>query len=243
MTDATTIANDFASNINSTFSSNLASCLSANGFSSGDIASISSLYSDILGSPEISSITAICSDHLTGLGNDLDNLAKGLQGSISASHAKDNKPGGQDNYIAQDASYGKIFPEKVTVHSKVTNVPDFPAANSELTSEYPHTYGKIDTAHNWYKVNRTTGYVEFVHNSGSSIKITKTGDVSIRITGSLKFIVDSDYLLNILGNHDHVTKGHEYKASLSDFEHVIDSTARFKASDLFKILAGEVDIN
>jgi hypothetical protein len=103
----------------------------------------------------------------------------------------------------QDGSSSLKKPEMPVISKTFTNVQTAaPVASNALADDYPNTYGHTDDAQNWFKVNKTTGYTEFVHNSGCSLKIDRAGNVSVHIVGNLKWIIDNDMLLNILKNLD-----------------------------------------
>lgn len=93
--------------------------------------------------------------------------------------------------VTQDSDVSQTFPEP-TAETDVSSPTDLPDADNSLSSDYPATYGMTDEVGNFYKINRVTGDVQFVHQSGTCVKIDKQGNVTIHATGSAKLIAGKD---------------------------------------------------
>lgn len=93
--------------------------------------------------------------------------------------------------VTQDAEVSQTFPEP-TAETDVSSPTDLPDADNSLAEDYPNSSGLTDELGNFYKINRTTGMVQFVHHSGTCVKIDKQGNVTIHATGSAKLIAGKD---------------------------------------------------
>jgi len=99
------------------------------------------------------------------------------------------------------------IPEPVFAGAKVTPPVDLDPADYSSIEDYPDTYGFIDEAKNFIKINKKMGKAEFVHQSNVQIKMDKNGNVTLYVPGSLKHIVDGDYSLLVKGNMDLIVNG------------------------------------
>lgn len=95
----------------------------------------------------------------------------------------------------QDSAKSMSFSEPQPITKGVSSVVDNKPVDYSTNINYSESYGKVDKSNNWYRVNEQTGEVEFVHNSGSFLKLDKAGNATIHIAGSLKFIVDQDSII------------------------------------------------
>ena len=93
------------------------------------------------------------------------------------------------------------------VSGLVTNPVDLEDAHYTLKEDYPNSYGFIDKVKNWYRINMAKQKAEFVHSSGTQIKIDKNGNVTIWVTGNLKQVIEGDYTLKVKGNADFIING------------------------------------
>lgn len=93
--------------------------------------------------------------------------------------------------ITQDAEVSQTFPEP-TAETDVSSPTDLPDADNALSEDYPNSVGSTLENGDFYKINRTTGMVQFVHHSGTCVKIDNNGNVTIHATGSAKIIADKD---------------------------------------------------
>lgn len=239
MSTASDLANQIANKVNTDFSSGLTNCLTKNGISEDIVNQIKGLYENILDANDISSIENLIQENLDEYTEDLTKVVKATQSNI-ANSTKSTGP--NSDYQVQDAVYGKEIPTVSPPITKFASVPDFPPANSELSADYPNQYGHIDDAANWYKVNKKEKSVEFVHSSGTSLKVNKTGDVALYIAGSLQLVVNKDMVLNVLGNYDEGVGGNKSETITGDRE---SKSARHinKAGSLFKVTAASVELN
>lgn len=72
-------------------------------------------------------------------------------------------------------------------------------ATDSMAIDYPDSYGETDDAGNFYRVNKKNGDFQWVHSSGTSIKLNKKGDVSVNIKGSLQLLVNGNRVVNVNG--------------------------------------------
>lgn len=93
--------------------------------------------------------------------------------------------------VTQDAEVSQTFPEP-SVETDVSSPTDLADADNSLAEDYPNSLGYTDECGNFYKVNRSTGFVQFVHKSGTCVKIDGQGNVTIHATGSAKIKADKD---------------------------------------------------
>ena len=81
-----------------------------------------------------------------------------------------------------------------------------PQANHSMEEDYPESYGAVDDSKLWYKINKKQKTFEFVHPSGTQFKIDKFGNVTLDISGSMKFIVAGDLSMEVRGNEDRIVR-------------------------------------
>jgi hypothetical protein len=113
---------------------------------------------------------------------------------------------------SMDIVNGDFAPKRAQAVAVASNGTSTNKVHKPITSsgmeDYPDSIVDIDSAGNWKKVNKKTGQVDFVHNSGSKISFYKNGDVVIHTAGNLKQIVENDYILEV-GRNFEVTSGKE----------------------------------
>lgn len=95
-------------------------------------------------------------------------------------------------------------PTAVGISTSPVNIED---AHYTLKQNYPNSYGSINPIGDWYRVDIKSGKIELVHHSGTHLKIDDDGNVTIRAVGSVKWVIDGDFTLNVRGNTDIITLG------------------------------------
>lgn len=93
--------------------------------------------------------------------------------------------------VTQDAEVSQTFPEP-SVETDVSSPTDLADADNSLAEDYPNSLGMTLEDGSFWKYNRATGFVQFVHKTGTCIKIDGQGNVTIHATGSAKLKVDKD---------------------------------------------------
>lgn len=229
--------------VNTNFTSKVKSCMKSAGLSDEQITKALEDLGDVITDIDLEEIKTSIKESSTEFYSQITEIAKGYQGTANSYNNSDQQKVVNDNYVVQDAEYGKIFPEPSPMMVSKTSIPSFPEANSELDADYPNTYGKIDDSCNWYKVNKKDGYVEFVHLSGSSFKIDKTGNASLHLKGALKVMVDKDFLLNVMKNMDLGVNGDFAEIISKSRESKVGTNNINKAGALFKVSAASIDLN
>lgn len=143
---------------------------------------------------------------------------------------------------------------------KFTSPVDIQDASYSTDEDYPNSYGEIDEAKNWYKINKSKLHVELVHASGTSIKIDRDGNVTEHIVGSLKRVIEGDLSEEVKGNCDRLVKGGNYlhvsgeheqmfsKGFTSTVQKDVSNTVNGDVEDTFngdytKKVVGAVDIS
>jgi hypothetical protein len=114
----------------------------------------------------------------------------------------------------------------------VTPAKDFSPSQE---TNYPNSYGSVDETGNWYRVDKSAGSVEFVHSSGSFFKIDGGGNVSIKITGSLKIDVVSDTLATLAGSILTMINGSDTLKISGGYKVTSSSGSEFGGGGFFKI--------
>ncbi len=125
-----------------------------------------------------------------------------------------------------NAKSGISFPEPVFSEPKFTSPVNIQDASYSIDEDYPNSYGAIDEAKNWYKINKSKQHVELVHSSGTSYKIDKDGNVTEEIKGNHKRIVHGDYSEEIKGNYDQIIKKSSYMHVGGEREEVFDKSVK-----------------
>lgn len=116
------------------------------------------------------------------------------------------------------------YKEPIFSEPKFTSPVNIQDANYSVMEDYPDSYGYIDEAKNWVKVNKKSGHVELVHNSGTSIKIDRFGNVTEHIVGKFKRIIEGDMSEEVKGSYDLLVKKSYYIHVAGDFEEKVDKT-------------------
>jgi hypothetical protein len=144
-----------------------------------------------------------------------------------------------DNIITDSINNSKeedTYYKEPIVSPKVSSNFNIDDSHYSLLEDYPNSYGFRDFNGNYFKVNLTKNQIDFVHNSGTLIKIDKNGNVTLNIAGSLKHIVNGDYILKVNGNLEQQIGGQLYITSGGDKTEVIGGNNIRKAggSDITK---------
>jgi hypothetical protein len=113
----------------------------------------------------------------------------------------------------------------------------------DFGDDYPFSWGWVDPALNWFKVNMMKSTVEFVTNSFMKFKNYSNGDTIVHIPGNLKLVIEKDFYTEVRGNEDHIVFNNKY-------EHIIGNNLVFsehmemrEAKRGMKIQARKVVIN
>lgn len=189
------------SSINGSVKNSLRACLLLKGFDLSLVDQIMAMISDVFSQEDMDELEEEIDAIEEDAANDIQNNAEAVN-YIENNFTNTVNQSQAMNEVQDNPTSFKV-PELPVLSKMHTSIPDnFPAGSNATSEDYPNTYGAIDEAKNWYKINKTSKYTEFVHNSGCSLKIDKSGNASIHITGNLKFIVDKDFLMNSIGNLD-----------------------------------------
>jgi len=138
-----------------------------------------------------------------------------------------------DGYNTQDASTSFQRAEPIFVEPNVTSPVDIQDADYSIVEDQPETYGAIDRVLNWWKINKKRKHAEFVHSSGTLLKINKTGDLTVDAIGSAKIVFEGDVSESIAGNKDFILSGKLY-------EHIIDDVLKQLDANFTMNTGGEV---
>lgn len=188
------------------------------------------LYSDILSaissvdtSALVNSTSLLLSNKMTGV-TDVQNKASqmGAEANYLKKVSKEAKIAAAHNN--QDAKKSISFSEPIPAELGKATIKDQTNPDYSYAANYPLSYGHVDEANNWYKVNQETGEIEFVHNSGSFFKIDKSGNGTIHLTGSLKWIIDKDMLMQVV-NSTEIVKGDRVMHVFKTNEETVGSTS------------------
>jgi flagellar motor component MotA len=128
---------------------------------------------------------------------------------------------------------------------------DLKKAGYSIQEDYPDTYGFVETVKNWYKINKKQKYAEYVHASGSALKVDKDGNTTIEIKGKLKFIQRGEMTHFIGDNLDIAIDGSFYHHIMGELKQIIDGdnnqdvggNQTIKVSGNQKVTASRIDLN
>ena len=139
---------------------------------------------------------------------------------------------------AMDKVEGDNAPQRaqaVAVASSGTSVSlvDEPLTASGM-QDYPDSVVELDEAGNWTKVNKKTGQVDWVHNSGSKISFYKNGDVVMHVAANLKQVVENDYILEV-GRNFEVTSGKETHITSKEDMYITSEMNLFETTTFVKV--------
>lgn len=132
------------------------------------------------------------------LQNALDNLEKKQEAFANEQLKAQNKfkQGYQAQAVAQgtvtqDAEVSQTFPEP-SVETDVSSPTDLADADNSLAEDYPNSIGMTLEDGSFWKYNRATGFAQFVHKTGTCVKIDGQGNVTIHTKGSAKIKAEKD---------------------------------------------------
>ena len=94
----------------------------------------------------------------------------------------------------------------------------------DFTQDYPHTWGWVDNAKNWFRTNMAKRFTEFVTNGQCKLKTYSNGDTVLHITGNMKVVIDKDCYVEIRGNKDTIIFKNNYEHTIGQRFHKIDKT-------------------
>ena len=135
---------------------------------------------------------------LTDKLNDLaDGLTDKIMGKMMLKKKAMRKQAESSSRVEQDAEAPLEFDEPTASDTMYSEPVDLPKASNALGEDYPNTSGHINEASDYYKTNKETGHVEFVHRSGTCIKIDVDGNCTIYSTGSVKQVVGGSFTLDV----------------------------------------------
>ena len=107
----------------------------------------------------------------------------------------------------------------------------------------------MDEIKNWFKVNKATGEIEFVHTSGSYFKIDGAGNAVLHLKGSYTEIIEGDSLRQSL-NSDETVLAKATKHIVGSLKIIADgamniqgATIEEKAAGAFTMTGAPVQVN
>jgi len=73
-------------------------------------------------------------------------------------------------------------------------------SNQLFSTNYPNTYGFIDSKGNYFKVDKVAGTIDVYHNSGTHVNIAADGTVNITIVANENANISGNVTVNVSGN-------------------------------------------
>lgn len=210
--------------------------------------------SSIMGSVSFDDVTALAKGKLDEILPDLLSKAEGAASQLAKEEDYLKSRMVEQKIVEvhdnQDAKKSVARTEAVQAELGVSTVQDLGNQDYSNKIDYPESYGQIDDANNWLRVNQATGEAEIVHNSGSYIKLDKAGNCTINITGGLKFIVANDTLFQTT-NFSEIVKGSFLQHVFGNSTENVDgtytnsalSTTTLKSAAVNNIKGSVVNIN
>jgi len=148
-----------------------------------------------------------------------------------------------EGYNTQDAKESFKRNEPVFVEPNVTTPVDIQDADYSIVEDQPHTYGAIDRVLNWWKVNQKKKHAEFVHSSGTLLKIDQFGNITVHTVGNAKIIFEGDVSESISGNKDYIISGKLYEHIVQDVVKQIDASFKQQSSGSTTIIGSTINLN
>lgn len=237
MLDKSAIRGGVSSEFGSDWKSQVISELTNRGFTPAEITAVEPFLDDITN--EITSATDMGLDDFEVAAT--EEITSELTNAVSEKKAIEQRKkseGAAKSYEVFNAKKTLKRAEPIFADTKFTSPVNIQDADYTLSEDYPNSYGMIDEKKNWIKVNKVTGHVEVVHNSGTLIKIDGDGNVTMHIVGSFKRIVEGDFSDEIRGNYDLSVKGSRYKHIGKDEETIIGGNLKRNTSSNETITVG-----
>jgi len=156
-----------------------------------------------------------------------------------------------EGHIVQDSKQILELVEPTSPDTMFTSPIDLQKASYSIAEDYPDTYGFVDTVKNWYKINKKKKYAEYIHASGSMLKMDKDGNTTIEVKGKLKFIqrgemthfIGDNLDISIDGNFYHHIVGELKKMVDKDMSTTVGGNNTISVSGNMKTTASRIDLN
>lgn len=91
-----------------------------------------------------------------------------------------------------------------------------------FVEDYPFSWGWVDNAMNWFKVNLMKRTTEFVLNNFLKFKTFANGDTVIHIPGNLQVVIEKDLYLEVRGNTDMIFYNSAYTHVIGNHIHNVE---------------------
>lgn len=212
------ISNNSLSSVQSCTSGQFATNLADNGFTQEEIDDIlSKLPSDFL-TKDSAAMSSALADTMKASKEGNIGPVTGTVTAVKVDEIRKQQVSKINNHETQEAKASVSLTESYfggpfDAGGKQVNQPQ---ANYSLEESYPNSYGMIDDAKNWYKIDKIKKTVEFVHPSGTSMKVDQYGNVTMDIAGSLKFIIAGDCATEVRGSDDKIVRHNSNQLTMGD---------------------------
>ena len=143
-----------------------------------------------------------------------------------------------EGYSTQDAKQSFTRAEPIFIEPVLTNPTDIQDADYSIVEDQPETYGAVDRVLNWWKINKKRKHAEFVHASGTLLKINEAGDLTVHAIGSAKIVFESDVSESISGNKDFIISGGLYEHIVKDVIKQLDANFNFNVGQETNMTSG-----
>jgi len=148
-----------------------------------------------------------------------------------------------EGYNTQDAADSFKRAEPIFVEPNVTSPVDIQDADYSIVEDQPETYGAIDRVLNWWKINKKRKHAEFVHSSGTLLKVDKSGNITVHAVGNSKVVFEGDVSESISGSKDYIISGKLYEHIVQDVVKQMDSTFTQISNDDTTIIGKNINLN
>jgi len=184
----------------------------------------------------------------TALQKEVEEIAGKLKGRLQINMLAEAEADGiealiSEGHIVQDSKEVLELSEPISPDTMFTTPIDLQKASYSVVEDYPDSYGFVDTVKNWYKINKRKKYAEYVHASGSVLKMDKNGNTTIEIKGKLKLIQRGEVTHFIGDNLDISIDGSFYHHILGELKQLIDGDHTITVGGNMKTTATRIDLN
>lgn len=117
------------------------------------------------------------------------------------------------------------------------------AFNPDMTEDYPFTWGWVDNAMNWFRVNMMKRTTEFVLNNFFKFKSWGNGNTLVHVPGNMKIIIERDLYLEIRGSTDIISFNSLYEHVLGNRVRVVEGVVQEEAKKGYTLNGKTINLN
>lgn len=121
-----------------------------------------------------------------------------------------------------ETHFTKPWPTPVSQDKAGRNIPP---VSPNMLEDYPFSWGWVDPAMNWMKVNLIKRTFEFVTNTFLIFKIFGNGDTVIKFPKNVRIVIQGDLLIQVEGSKDEIIFNGNYQHVIGNDVKMVEGTS------------------